>query len=373
MKKAALRILFFATISAMVFLFSSCSGDDTATVDDLEQREVIRNPVGEVELPIGSAADNSIIAQMVSDAVLVATINGMEITAASVSLWIEQASYQLQIESMFMEHDDWSRAVLEEAVRAAAITQLFMQFAEQNNISLTDDEVAEYNAHIAMMQEMYGEEMFQQMLLSDGIFGMEHLQLLFHDFTLMDKVIEIIVDDPVLFARFSEFYEEVEEVAEEEILGAKHILIANNFITGLERTDEEILSIATGIHARILLGEDFDTLMHTYSEDSGLEVYPEGYTFASGAMVPEFEEATRALAIGEISGPVVAFHGVHIIMRTVPSNDPDAVLYPQGHLTPNQRRAQAVYMSFQEQVENSDVVFLAELYNIPVEPLPAMW
>ena len=59
----------------------------------------------------------------------------------------------------------------------------------------------------------------------------------------------------------------------------------------------------------------FDELMKQYSEDSGLEANPDGYTTTVGKMVPPFEQAALALKPGEISGIVESTYGYHIILR----------------------------------------------------------
>ena len=55
--------------------------------------------------------------------------------------------------------------------------------------------------------------------------------------------------------------------------------------------------------------------MNENSEDSGLSSYPDGYLFGPNEMVTEFEEGTRALAVGEISELVESTYGYHIILR----------------------------------------------------------
>lgn len=59
----------------------------------------------------------------------------------------------------------------------------------------------------------------------------------------------------------------------------------------------------------------FKELADRYSEDTGRVGYPDGYTFAQGTMVEEFDSAARALEEGEYSDIVETQYGYHIILR----------------------------------------------------------
>ena len=69
------------------------------------------------------------------------------------------------------------------------------------------------------------------------------------------------------------------------------------------------------LYDRIKAGEDFDTLMNEYSEDTGLSNNPNGYTFTEGQMVTEFYDGAKALAEDEVSELVKSDYGYHIIKR----------------------------------------------------------
>ena len=111
--------------------------------------------------------------------------------------------------------------------------------------------------------------------------------------------------------------EDIQKYYEDNYITAKHILITTVDPASGEtkRTDEEAKKEAQSILARINAGEDFDTLMNQYSEDTGLSNNPNGYTFTEGQMVTEFYDGAKALAEDEVSELVKSSYGYHIIKR----------------------------------------------------------
>ena len=111
--------------------------------------------------------------------------------------------------------------------------------------------------------------------------------------------------------------EDIQKYYEDNYITAKHILITTVDPASGEtkRTDEEAKKEAQSILDRINAGEDFDTLMNEYSEDTGLSNNPNGYTFTEGQMVTEFYDGAKALAEDEVSELVKSSYGYHIIKR----------------------------------------------------------
>ena len=116
----------------------------------------------------------------------------------------------------------------------------------------------------------------------------------------------------------------IEKAIQLDVLwAAQHILVE------FERFyfDEiETLAEALSLHARAIAGEDFEQLMLMYSDDQNPDEPPDLYTFTTNVMVSEFEQATRALAIGEISAPIRSQFGFHIIRRAEPDPDPFGIM-----------------------------------------------
>jgi peptidyl-prolyl cis-trans isomerase SurA len=91
---------------------------------------------------------------------------------------------------------------------------------------------------------------------------------------------------------------------------ARHILIKPSEIL----TDDQARELVQSLRTRAEAGEDFGDLARQYSEDIGSaqEGGELGWT-SPGQMVPEFEQAMAATAIGEISQPVRTQFGWHIL------------------------------------------------------------
>ncbi len=123
---------------------------------------------------------------------------------------------------------------------------------------------------------------------------------------------------------FSE--EEINAKYNESFFRAKHILVSTldeegkplegDALKEKKALAEEILGKATPAN--------FDSLVDEYSEDPGSATNPDGYVFTEGEMVAEFEDATKALTIGGISGIVETSYGYHIILRLeLPTDEAD--------------------------------------------------
>lgn len=115
--------------------------------------------------------------------------------------------------------------------------------------------------------------------------------------------------------------------ADQNYITADHILLSTkDLTTGEALTDEqkaEKKALAEEIKQKLDACEGdideltalFQELADQYSEDPGRESHPTGYTFTTGSMVQEFEDAAYALSEGEVSEVVESSFGYHILLR----------------------------------------------------------
>lgn len=157
--------------------------------------------------------------------------------------------------------------------------------------------------------------------------------------------------------RVREAYEQArDEASGEEERRAAHILLE----TGGSRTEEEAVSLAEELRARIEEGESFADLASEYSDDvvSARDGGDIGYT--DGSVFPDaVEDALGQLEVGEVSGPVVSEFGVHLVQLT----EYDAREYP-----PFEERAPQIERQLVEsEVEEAWFSRLEQLANLAFE------
>ena len=111
----------------------------------------------------------------------------------------------------------------------------------------------------------------------------------------------------------------------------------------------------------------FYEYMNEYSQDTGLSRYPDGYTFKSGEMVSEFEEAVKSGADYEVSDPVLSSYGYHIIM-TLPLDADGIISYDSSTGSPVTIRttmaSEFIDTGISDAAESTEVVFLQEVDKI---------
>ncbi|MCL2387655.1 MAG: peptidylprolyl isomerase [Defluviitaleaceae bacterium] len=281
----------------------------------------------------------------------VATVNGLQIRTFDVLSEMQSAqqhvgagvSYGAGFDERGAAFDREVREVREEAVRRAAIQRLMIEYAQQEHGIYFADAERAANDEINEFIQISGQHELNQIIRNGGHRNRDHLASELAADRVVDDLLMTVMQNPEAQTRFEAFMPEREGSA-------------------TERANE--------IHARAIAGEDFDMLIATYGEDPGMEFNPDGYTFTAGDMVPEFEQGTRDLEIGEISPPVRSQFGYHIIKRVEPAHEGEDMLGAKHILIadsePNEVNQlwDAMFSYFEAQVEAANIQLLRALNNV---------
>ena len=247
---------------------------------------------------------------------IVLKVGGTEMTSSQFSFFLDDIKNQMQGTEL-SEDASWETTEIEgkkaidiakeRAYKSAVQYLSSIEIAKKMGLSYTDDEMKNLKSQIkAAYFDQYEDSEDLMNLVCESMLYMNKLQ--------KKMVEEESVSDSDIKAYFDEHKEELES----QYMRAKHVL----FLTQDPNTKEPLSAeeiakkkkSADDVLARAKNGEDFDTLVSTYSEDPGSKSNPDGYVFTSGEMVKDFEDCVKSLKPGEI-GFVESSYGYHIIKR----------------------------------------------------------
>ena len=319
--------------AAMMLSLAACSrGTDTKPDTSPEVSDSTATPevLPENFAPDLNVADLCLATADIPGDFELLTVNGKPVSARMYLYWLaysisEMESYMHAYYGMPL---DWSEEMglgeylMADALNATLMYTLVPEKAKELGFDLTADQVAEFDAYTAeTIAAMGGEEGFNDSLRMLGLDRDTYLAINCSPYYYQQILTGMFADRPT--------DEDVKAYIEEnDILSAKHILLltidmstrqplADDVIAQKKATAEDILK---QLQKSDDLAVEFDKLMHQYSEDSGLTSSPDGYIFTAGKMAPEFENGTRALEYGQISGIVESLYGYHIILRQNPDS-----------------------------------------------------
>ena len=230
---------------------------------------------------------------------------------------LKEAGYQ---DASAIPKDFWEQKVdgktnldraKDKALQTLIEDALMYQNALANGIKITSEEKSTIaNQMSYLKQDKASLAQFDQIGISEKELENYYTEM-FHMQHLIPKLIEkgdIKVDEKEVLATLNETYVKAKHILISTVDTATQQPLPDSQVAEAEKKAQQILN-------RINAGEDFDTLMKAESEDPGLASAPEGYVFTTGEMVPQFEEASFALAEGQVSGLVHTDYGIHIIKR----------------------------------------------------------
>ena len=286
------------------------------------------------------------VTEMAPDTV-VATVGGYDVTAEMLMYWFNYAAtYTLQQYAYMGQNGvDWSakmengstvaQTVMDSALELAAYYVLLPGKAQdEHGLTPSQTDLEQVIAEMdKAAEEMGGAEMAKYYMWM----GMTDIEL--YEKLAAATSLEVQLQEKLFGEGGEQAPTDAELIAyatdELGYYGAKHILLVtvdmdkptyneDGSLKGFEPLDAATVAkqkaLVEDLKAQLDAAADpnalFDTLMHEYSEDTGLSAYPDGYIAYKGQMVEEFESTALALNVGQISDVVESLYGYHIIMRT---------------------------------------------------------
>lgn len=265
----------------------------------------------------------------VKDDAVVMTAGSKEITYSEYQNWLLYAKNAFT--ASYGEVSDWTKPITAEATYETFLldyTEGLIRYTaavEENaaalGIQLTDEDYAQIKSDYEAAARQYPSEDEFKAAVIQNFGSMEFYNYMQENNALYNRCF------------ITQYGENGEKLSDEEVLAfaeeqgyirAKHILILTTDTSGSALSEEE--AAAAKEEAEDLLnqldaytGDDFegyfDQLMNEYSQDTGLESFPDGYVFTQGDMVDEFYDAARSLGDDEHSGLVESSYGYHILLR----------------------------------------------------------
>ena len=242
------------------------------------------------------------------DGNVLGTINGVQYTDTMVDSY--KAWYAAS--GTLTEEENPDTVALEQIKQDYAMIQVALELGITSGVNFENTYQESIENTIA---QIGSKEAFDELLAQNG-FNEE----LYYHVQLLNDVYSKILTNEKFVANEEEvkaFYDENKEtIFKYDGVRAKHILIMPETDEEGNSTDKQwntAKSTADKVYKLAKKGEDFDSLVAEYNMDPGVESNPDGYTFAKGEMVAEFEEKCYEMEIGEISEPVKTAYGYHII------------------------------------------------------------
>ncbi len=264
--------------------------------------------------------------------------------------------------------DTITRMTIEDMVQFAWV----VEYARDNGATLSDEDMEKLAEGVKSMKERFESEEEYQEYLTTLKFDQEGIEEYLKLTLLYDKGFHLLIGENGLYAveesEYDDFYNN-------NFYTVKHIFINN---VSKETEDGEAVELtedekkekeekAEQIYSDLTEGASFDTL-YMLGEDNMAGLYPDGMTYTDGMIGDtNYEDAVKALEIGEYTKVEGYYGGIYIVMR-VPLSQTDREEYDTYIRT-------AVHSDLQEKIyaDHKDEVIvnydLINEYNIVDVPI----
>ena len=245
--------------------------------------------------------NNSEVVGDIKDEDTVLTIGGKDINYEEYKyFYLNAKSYTDGDDETYWENNDEAVTKLkEDTLNSIAQFRAIEMLADEMNVTLSEEDIANNDETIQSYIDYYGEEEFNNLLKEDHL-TLDLFKTINNTLTLDTLLYDALVAEDKLSVD--------KEAFKEKALGGDYVR-AMHILYSDKETAEGILE-----QAQSATDEEFYELAQS-PEDPGMVGNTDGYFFTTGEMVEEFEKASFDLAVGETSGLVESTFGYHIIRR----------------------------------------------------------
>ena len=271
----------------------------------------------------------------VSPDAIVASLDGNGASADLITYWI---GYNASYLNSYLQYygggaHDWDYVMsdgtaMPDYIKNDVLTTVKQELvienlAEKYGVELTDEQLSAMESDEQGFIEQYGgEEGFDAELAKLGLRRETYERITRTNYLYQDLYKLYLTEGSALYASNEDL---AAYAAAQGYITADHILLTTvDTATGEALSDEAIAekkALAEELAEKLknYTGDDlasyFAELADEYSEDPGRASNPTGYTFTTGSMVQEFEDAAYALDEGAVSDIVESRFGYHILLR----------------------------------------------------------
>lgn len=273
-------------------------------------------------------------------------VNGVDVTAEEYLFYLGRSISTAKSNGYLSDDAAWEETIADtptaeylknDALNTVKLNVYLRQKAQELGVGISDEDREEIDSQLAQTTDILST---QGMTLQQALDGMCVTESTFRSLNEMMYLSEALV------GKMSEPGGELEAtdekvrafVEEQGIYACKHILLSTKHEDKTDYSEAEkavVKAEADALVAEIRAADDplalFDQKMNERSDDldqAGNLNGADGYTAVPGQMVAEFEQAAKALNVGQISDPVESEFGYHIILRQDAVNETSKRAYP---------------------------------------------
>lgn len=278
-------------------------------------------------------------------------VDGEPVSAEIYCFWLEQSVANQQQQYNLLDDASWEEEiegksaadyVKEDALTIAKYYRVLANKAAEYGLTVTDDQKAEMEDQFTQLTATLEEQgMTLDMIMRAQGISEAGFRTVMEQQYLAENLYDRLSEEggPLMPTD-----EEMDAFLEEQgLYQVKHILLStrkeneDGTYTAYSAEEEaQVKAEADALVAELRAADDpealFDEKMKERSDDgrdqNGDLYAPDGYLAFPGQMVSEFETASLALKVGEISEPVKTEFGYHIILRQDADNEESRSYFP---------------------------------------------